>query len=84
MLGVAGLVAMVAAIVPRLLSGPAEHPVPGTPAAADVFTGPGLRMGLQAAAAALVVVGLNQWFGLEKSVWSITERGKQSSAERSG
>ena len=37
-----------------------------------VFHAPALRMGFQAAAAALVIVALNGWFGLEKFAWAIT------------
>jgi uncharacterized membrane protein YccC len=74
MVGVAGAVAVIAAIVPRVLSGPAEHPVIAPqgagghvqPVAAD------LRMGLQAAAAALFMVALNFGIGLEHSAWAIT------------
>jgi uncharacterized membrane protein YccC len=57
-----------------LLSGPAEHPalaaapLPALPARLS----PALRMGLQAAAAALVIVLLNDAVGLEQSVWAIT------------
>lgn len=76
-IAIAGLMAAVAAIVPRLLSGPAEHPAvaPCTPSDAGPRSGwhsVGLRMGLQAATAALFIVALNQWFGLEKSAWAIT------------
>jgi fusaric acid resistance family protein len=73
-IAVAGPIAAVAAIVPRLLSGPAEHPTlaPSNPETGVVFHAPALRMGLQAAAAALVIVALNGWFGLEKSAWAIT------------
>jgi hypothetical protein len=74
MIGVAGAIALVAAIVPRVLSGPAEHPAiapqnagdPVPPAAAE------LRMGLQAAAAALAIVVVNIWIGLEHSAWAVT------------
>jgi hypothetical protein len=72
---IAGLIAAVAAIVPRLLSGPAEHPALPAPTASDAKAerrSPGLRMGLQAAAAALVIVVCNEWFGLEKSAWAVT------------
>lgn len=72
---IAGLIAAVAAIVPRLVSGPAEHPGLPAPTASDAKAerrSPGLRMGLQAAAAALVIVVCNEWFGLEKSAWAVT------------
>ena len=72
--GVAGLIAAVASIVPRLLSGPAEHPPPA-PAPLPIAVGsvrPELVMGLQAATAALVIVALNAAVGLVESVWAIT------------
>jgi hypothetical protein len=74
MVGVAGAVAAVAEVVPRVLSGSAEHPVltpqdAGTPVQP---VGTELRMGLQAAAAALVIVALNLSIGLEQSAWTIT------------
>ncbi|MEM5370456.1 FUSC family protein [Paraburkholderia azotifigens] len=75
-IAIAGLIAMLASIVPRLLSGPAERPavvaalspgphVPGRPS-------PEFVMGLQAAAGALVVVALNASTGIEESAWAIT------------
>ncbi|CAM5774885.1 hypothetical protein LMIY3S_04746 [Labrys miyagiensis] len=66
-------IAVLAAVVPRLLSGPAEHPIT-VPAAATEFDDwipVEFIMGLQAAAAALVIVALNGEFGLEKSSWAI-------------
>jgi hypothetical protein len=75
MVGAAGLIAVLAAIVPRLLSGPAEHPavllttVPGGPQEGEL---PALYMGLQAAAAAVVIVALNDTIGLTESAWAIT------------
>ncbi|HEY6432585.1 MAG TPA: FUSC family protein [Acetobacteraceae bacterium] len=73
----AGLIAIPASVVPRLLSGPAEHPAlaPGTaPVAANGGFGasPELHMGLQAALAAVVIVGLNDAVGLTQSAWAIT------------
>jgi hypothetical protein len=72
--GVAGLVAALAAIVPRMLSGSAEQPI-HTPAPLP----PGIRsappevvMGLQAATAAIVIVALNAAVGLVESAWAIT------------
>jgi hypothetical protein len=58
------MIAALAAIVPRLLSGPTEHPVfpMSTPSSELIRQTPRLQMGLQAAIAALVIVGLNQWF----------------------
>jgi hypothetical protein len=70
----AGLLAALASIVPRLLSGPAERPLPmpaPLPAAVRSLR-PELIMGLQAATAALVIVTLNAAFGLVESAWAIT------------
>jgi hypothetical protein len=77
MVAIAGLIAAVAAIIPRLLSGPAEHPALAAPAISDPETdrahlSPELRMGLQAASAALVIVILNDLVGLKESAWAIT------------
>jgi len=72
-IGIAGLIAAVAAIVPRLLSGPAEHPAVAAPlAAAPVVRSPELRMGLRAASSALAIVLLNDAIGLQESAWAIT------------
>ncbi|MFO1057527.1 MAG: FUSC family protein [Dongiaceae bacterium] len=73
-IGAAGLIAVLGAVVPRLLSGPAEHPPPLPP---PLPTGPGglrpeLAMGLQAGVAALAIVGLNALLGLTQSAWAIT------------
>ena len=70
----AGLLAALASVVPRVLSGPAEHPPP-TPAPLPAPAGtprPELAMGLQAATAALVIVALNAAVGLAESAWAIT------------
>ncbi|MEJ1978139.1 MAG: hypothetical protein WDN49_20510 [Acetobacteraceae bacterium] len=69
--GVAGLIAALAAIVPRVLSGPAEQPAPAPPYAAGLGIGPGpvapeFIMGLQAAIAAVIIVALNDAVGLEE------------------
>ena len=72
--GLAAVIAAVGAVVPRVLSGPAEHPAlatPSTPLPASAAT-PELRMGLQAALGALVIVVLNDAIGLEQSAWAIT------------
>jgi Fusaric acid resistance protein-like len=72
---VAGLIATLAAIVPRVLSGPAEKPVPVSvplPVACRRGLSPALIMGLQGATAAIVIVVLNKVFGLEQSAWAIT------------
>ena len=67
--GLAGLVAAVASIVPRMLSGPAERP---GPAPSPVSTGTALVMGSQAAVAAAMIVSLNAAIGLTESAWAIT------------
>jgi hypothetical protein len=71
------LIGMLAAIVPRVLSGPAEHPavlpaLASEPALAGRAVSPALAMGLQAACASLVVVALNRAFSLAESGWAIT------------
>jgi hypothetical protein len=70
----AGLMAALAAIIPRLLSGPAERPDPPAPPLDVVPHGrlsPQFVMGLQAAVAAGLIVGLNAAFGLPESVWAM-------------
>jgi hypothetical protein len=72
---VAGVIATIASVVPRVLSGPAEHPVVATgDTSTQLDGGPPreLRMGLQAAIAALVIVLLNDIVKMEESVWAIT------------
>jgi Fusaric acid resistance protein-like len=73
-IAVAGVIAAIASVVPRVLSGPAEHPAarsaplsrrPGAPR-------PELVMGLQAATGALLIVALNAILGLVQSAWAIT------------
>jgi hypothetical protein len=73
---VAGVIAALAAIVPRLLSGPAEQPV--LPPMVRVNDGSQqgmwsmeLVMGLQAFFASLAVVALSDAFGLQESAWAI-------------
>jgi hypothetical protein len=66
------MIAALAAVVRRLLSGPAEHPVipiPNPSGEADRRASK-LQMSLQAAVAAVVIVALNQRFDLEKSAWA--------------
>jgi Fusaric acid resistance protein-like len=72
--GVAGLLAALASVVPRVLSGPAEHPpaIPAIPAAPVGMLRPELVMGLQAATAALIIVAINAAVGITKSAWAIT------------
>jgi hypothetical protein len=74
---VAAMIAAISAIVPRLLSGPAEKPA--LMAALAAVPAKGSRgypaefvMGLQAASAALAIVVLNSLFGLTESAWAIT------------
>ncbi len=69
----AGLIALPAAMIPRLLSGPAEH------SESFVRIGPSIGrlraeavMGLQAALPALLIVVLNSLVGLTEPVWAIT------------
>jgi Fusaric acid resistance protein-like len=71
---VAGLVAALASVVPRVLSGPAERPVPvaAPPVVPPGAMRPELVMGLQAATAAVVIVALNAVVGLAESAWAIT------------
>jgi Fusaric acid resistance protein-like len=72
-IAVAGLLAALAAVVPRVLSGPAEHPTPFAPLPVSVRAlRPELIMGLQAAVSALVIVALNVGIGLIESAWAIT------------
>jgi uncharacterized membrane protein YccC len=71
---IAGSLAALASIVPRVLSGPAEHPpsVLAGPLARTGSLRPEFVMGLQAATAALAIVVLNAAFGLTESAWAIT------------
>jgi Fusaric acid resistance protein-like len=71
---VAGLLAALASVVPRMLSGPAEHPPPvsAPPAAPPGGPRPELIMGLQAAIAAVAIVVMNAAFALTESAWAIT------------
>ncbi|WP_244816560.1 FUSC family protein [Caballeronia sp. Lep1P3] len=71
------LISMIAAIVPRMLSGPAERPVvlpalASEPAYARRAVSPAFAMGLQAASGALVVALLNAIFALAESAWAVT------------
>src|ERR1700722_11906253 len=74
----AGLIATIESVVPRLLSGPAEHPssTPLAPVAdTSIERAQGsreLRMGLQAAVAALVIVLVRSVIHLQESAWAIT------------
>ncbi len=74
MVWVAGLIAAVAAIVPRVLSGPAERPsltASASPGGGG-WVSPELIMGLQGATAAVVIVLLNDISNLVESAWAIT------------
>ena len=76
-IAVAGAIATVAAIVPRVLSGPAEKPaLPPPLGPVHVALLPSLRpefaMGLQAASAALAIVALTALFDLQQPAWAIT------------
>jgi hypothetical protein len=76
-IALAGLIAAMASIVPRVLSGPAEHPALSPDRASSVpmrsrIVSRELRMGLQTAVAALVVVLLSGVIHLRQSAWAIT------------
>jgi hypothetical protein len=71
----AGSAAAIGAVVPRVLSGPAERPVMAPPAPAvnrPFGISPYFIMGLQAAVAAAVIVTANYLIGLQESVWAIS------------
>lgn len=73
--GIAGLIAALGAVVPRVLSGPAEKPAvtpPGPQVEGLWGMSPNLVMGLQSALAATVIIAANFAVGLEESVWAIT------------
>jgi hypothetical protein len=73
----AAAIGATASIVPRVLSGPAEHPNNLVAPDRSISLSQGnasreLRMGLQAGAAALVIVAVNSFVGLQESAWAIT------------
>ena len=73
-IGLATLLAILASVVPRTLSGPAEQPamaVPLPPAEGDTVYSE-VAMGLQAAIASLAIVLLGRLVGLTESAWAIT------------
>ncbi len=73
MVVVAGIIAAIASIVPRLLSGPAEQPIANTGVPASPgWTSVEMIMGMQAAVAAAVITALSAVFNLVESVWAIT------------
>jgi uncharacterized membrane protein YccC len=65
--------AIVASVVPRTLSGPAERPALAAQFIENVddTVTPEFLMGLQAAIAALVIVMLGKFVGLTESAWAI-------------
>jgi hypothetical protein len=72
-IALATMLAILASVVPRTLSGPAEQPVlaaPAPPEGARVFTE--IAMGMQAAIASLAIVLLSKEVGLTQSAWAIT------------
>ncbi|MDE1180828.1 FUSC family protein [Paraburkholderia sp.] len=76
-IGIAALIAVLASVVPRMLSGPAERPAITAILAAGPGPLPGrcsleFSMGLQAAIGALLICCLNGLIGLEESAWAIT------------
>lgn len=76
-IGIAALIAVLASVVPRMLSGPAERPAIAAVLAAGPQPLPGrwspeFFMGLQAAIGALLICLLNGLIGLEESAWAIT------------
>ncbi|WP_277183097.1 FUSC family protein, partial [Caballeronia sp. BR00000012568055] len=73
----AAVIGMIASVVPRVLSGPAEHPIvlpalASEPAYGRGAVSPAFVMGLQAACGSLIVVLLNATIGLAESAWAIT------------
>jgi len=70
----ATLLAILASVVPRTLSGPSEQPVLAAPTpppdGSRVFTE--IVMGLQAATASFAIVLLSRELGLTQSAWAIT------------
>ena len=75
-IGIALMIAMVAAIVPRLLSGPGEQPVASAQHVRSAYRASRFSaeciMGLQTSAAAAIIVVLNSMFGLVEPAWAIT------------
>jgi hypothetical protein len=83
LVAIAGLIAGLASIVPRLLSGPAEHPAVSLADPRGNET-PALLMGIQAAVAAVVIVALNDFFSFAESAWAITACTYVIASSRSG
>jgi hypothetical protein len=78
MIGLAVMLAALAAVVPRVLSGPAEQP--NHVAASGLAEGlsrtalasPEIIMGLQAALASCAIIAIGRIIGLTESAWAIT------------
>ncbi len=70
----AGLIAGVASIVPLVLRAPAEHPMPAIvhSLVSDGRVSQEMRMALQSAVAALVIVLLSSIIHLQQSAWAVT------------
>jgi len=70
----AGLTAGVASIVPQVLSGPAGHPMPLTvySTVPNGRVSREMRMALQSAVAAIVIVLLSSVIHMQQSAWAIT------------
>jgi hypothetical protein len=67
------LLATLASVVPRTLSGPSEQPATGAPSSAedDASAFSEVFMGLQSATAALSIIVLGHFVGLTESAWAI-------------
>jgi Fusaric acid resistance protein-like len=78
MIGLAVTLATLAAVVPRLLSGPAEQPVQTAATGLEQdhsrgwLAAPEILMGLQAALASSAIIALGRIVGLTESAWAIT------------
>jgi hypothetical protein len=67
--------AMLASVVPRVLSGPAEQPAPALAPIVSIersAISSEIAMGLQAALASLAIAALGRVIGLTESAWAIT------------
>jgi Fusaric acid resistance protein-like len=75
-IGVALAVAIVASVVPRLLTGPNEMPAAAAAPSHSACRASSLSaeciIGLQASATAVIIIVLNSVFGLIQPVWAIT------------
>jgi hypothetical protein len=71
----AGILASIASVVPRLLSGSSEKPAPASTSGlvAGLFgMRPELIMGLQAGLAVVAIAVTNRFIGMQESVWAIS------------